>query len=234
MSLPKIEYPIFELTLPSNKEVVKFRPFTVKEEKLLLISQESEETKDRVNAIRQIVNNCCLNLSQDVGLLPAFDLEYCFIKIRSKSVGNIVELKYQDLTDKKTYSFNVDLDTIEITFTENHNSNIKISDELGIIMRYPTVELLDNIKTDLQNPETVFEIIKKCVATIYDAENTYETSDYTNQEISDFIESIPAKSFESITAFFETMPVLKHDLHYKDSDGTDKTITLQGIDDFFQ
>ena len=114
------------------------------------------------------------------------------------------------------------------------NSNIKISDELGIIMRYPTVELLDNIKTDLQNPETVFEIIKKCVATIYDAENTYETSDYTNQEISDFIESIPAKSFESITAFFETMPVLKHDLHYKDSDGTDKTITLQGIDDFFQ
>lgn len=101
-------------------------------------------------------------------------------------------------------------------------------------MKYPTVELLNSIKTDIEDPETVFEVIKKCVATIYDEDNTYDTKDYTNEEITEFVESIPAKAFEDITEFFETIPVLKHELHYKDSDGTDKTITLQGIDDFFQ
>ena len=234
MSLPKIQYPIFELTLPSNKETVTYRPFTVKEEKLLLISQESEEQKERIRAMRQIVNNCCFNLSQDIGLLPSFDLEYCFLKIRSKSVGNIVELKYRDLTDNKIYNFEVDLDELEVAFNENHKTSIKINDDLGIIMKYPTVELLNSIKTDIEDPETVFEVIKKCVATIYDEDNTYDTKDYTNEEITEFVESIPAKAFEDITEFFETIPVLKHELHYKDSDGTDKTITLQGIDDFFQ
>ena len=234
MSLPKIQYPIFELTLPSNKETVTYRPFTVKEEKLLLISQESEEQKERIRAMRQIVNNCCFKLSQDIGLLPSFDLEYCFLKIRSKSVGNIVELKYRDLTDNKIYNFEVDLDELEVAFNENHKTSIKINDDLGIIMKYPTVELLNSIKTDIEDPETVFEVIKKCVATIYDEDNTYDTKDYTNEEITEFVESIPAKAFEDITEFFETIPVLKHELHYKDSDGTDKTITLQGIDDFFQ
>ena len=233
MSLPKIQYPIFELTLPSNKETVTYRPFTVKEEKLLLISQESEDQKERIRAMRQIVNNCCFNLSQDIGLLPSFDLEYCFLKIRSKSVGNIVELNYRDLTDNKIYNFEVDLDELEVAFNENHKTSIKINDDLGIIMKYPTVELLNSIKTDIEDPETVFEVIKKCVATIYDEDNTYDTKDYTNEEITEFVESIPAKAFEDITEFFETIPVLKHELHYKDSDGTDKTITLQGIDDFF-
>jgi hypothetical protein len=234
MSLPKIQYPIFELTLPSNKETVKFRPFTVKEEKLLLISQESEDQKERMRAMRQIVNNCCFDLSQDIGLLPSFDLEYCFLKIRSKSVGNIIELKYKDLTDNKIYNFEVDLDELEVTFTENHKTTIKINDDLGVVMRYPTIEIINDIKTDLSNPESVFEVIKKCVATIYDADDVYDTKDYTDKEITDFIESIPAKAFEDIGDFFVTLPVLTHELHYKDSDGTDKTITLQGIDDFFQ
>jgi hypothetical protein len=233
MSLPKIQYPIFELTLPSNKESVKYRPFTVKEEKLLLISQESEDKKERLRAMRQIVNNCCFNLSQDIGLLPSFDLEYCFLKIRSKSVGNLVELKYRDLTDNKIYAFEVDLDELEVTFSENHNSTIKINDTVGIVMRYPTVEILDNIETDIEDPETVFKMIKNCIATIYDEDNAYDTEDYTDSEITDFVESIPAKAFEEITDFFETIPVLRHVLHYKDSVGTEKTIILQDIDDFF-
>ena len=115
MSLPKIKYPIFELTLPSNGETVNFRPFTVKEEKFLLISQESQDQKDRIRAMRQIVNNCCINLPKDIGLLPVFDLEYCFLKIRAKSVGNIVELKYKDLTDEKIYEFQVDLDETKLS-----------------------------------------------------------------------------------------------------------------------
>lgn len=234
MSLPKIQYPIFELTLPSSKEVVKFRPFTVKEEKILLIAQESEDSRERVRAMRQIVNNCCFNLPRDIGMLPSFDLEYSFLKIRSKSVGNIVELKYRDLTDEKIYEFEVDLDEIEVTFDETHSSTITVDENLGIIMRYPTLELLESLNKDLEDSESVFEMIKKCVSTIYDAENAYDTKDYSDEEISDFIESLPSKAFDEITKFFETIPVLRHELHYRDSAGTEKTIVLQGIDDFFQ
>jgi hypothetical protein len=220
--------------MPSTKESVNFRPFTVREEKILLISQESEDPKDRIRAMRQIVNNCCLNLSKDIGLLPPFDLEYCFLKIRAKSVGNIVELKYRDLTDQKIYDFEVDLDEIEVTFNEEHDPNIKINDTLGMIMKYPTIELLDSMKINFQDPEAIFEIITNCIATIYDENNAYESSNYAQNEIYEFIESLPSKAFDDITKFFETSPVLRHELHYKDSEGTEKTITLDGIDDFFQ
>lgn len=234
MSLPKIEYPIFELTLPSDKSKVQFRPFTVKEEKLLLIAQESEDQKDRVRAMRQIVNNCCLNLSKDIGLLPSFDLEYCFLKIRAKSVGNIVELKYRDLTDQKIYSFEVDLDELEITFDKGHTNTIKVSDELGLVMTYPTMEMLERVDVTKEDNEAAFSLIRLCVETIYDAETAYVAKDYTEEELSTFIDSLPVKAFEDMTQFFNTLPVLKHELHYKDSEGTEKTITLQGIDDFFQ
>ena len=234
MSLPKIEYPLFELTLPSDKSKVQFRPFTVKEEKLLLIAQESEDQKDRVRAMRQIVNNCCIDLPKDIGLLPSFDLEYCFLKIRSKSIGNIVELKYRDLTDQKIYSFEVDLDELEITYDENHNKTIKIADDLGMIMAYPTMEMLEKVDTNAEDNETAFKLIRLCVDTIYDAENAYVAKEYSEKELSEFIDSLPVKAFEDITTFFSTLPVLKHELHYKDSEGTEKTITLQGIDDFFQ
>lgn len=232
MSLPKIQYPIFELTLPSNDQKINFRPFTVREEKILLISQESEDSRERIRGMRQIVNNCCLNLEQDIATMPSFDLEYCFLKIRSKSVGNIVELKYRDLTDQKIYEFEVDLEEIEVKRNDNHTQNIKVND-LGLIMKYPTLEILDNIKIDFADPESVFEVIKKCVGVIYDENNTYEVKDYDDKEISEFIESLPATAFDDITQFFETMPILEHKLHYKDSAGTEKTITLQGIDDFF-
>jgi hypothetical protein len=234
MSLPKIKYPIFDLTLPSTKEQINFRPFTVKEEKLLLIAQESENQADKIRAIRQIINNCCFNLPKDVGLLPSFDLEYCFMKIRAKSIGNIVELKYKDLTDKKIYTFEVDLDELEIKFNPEHNKTVSISDDLGLIMKYPTIEVLESVKDDLKSTESSFTIIKKCIETIYDSDNTYDTSDYSDEDLSVFVESIPAKAFEGITKFFDTSPTLKHELKYKDEEGTEKTITLQGIDDFFQ
>jgi T4 bacteriophage base plate protein len=234
MSLPKIEYPIFELVLPSNKTKVTFRPFTVKEEKLLLIAQESEDQKERIRAIRQIINNCCFDLPKDIGLLPSFDLIYCFLKIRSKSVGNIIEVKYKDLTDEKIYTFDIDLDELEIVFNDKHNPNIKISENLGLIMTYPTIEMLEKTSTNENSTDALFNLIKQCVSAIYDSDTVYETKDYTLEEISTFVESIPAKAFEDITIFFDTMPELRHELTYKDSEGTEKKIILQGIDDFFQ
>jgi len=234
MALPKIKYPIFELTLPSTKTKIKFRPFTVKEEKLLLIAQESEQLSEKLNAIRQIINNCMFDLPKDVGLLPSFDLEYCFLKIRSKSVSNIVELSYRDKTDDKIYNFEVYLDELEMTYDETHNTTIELEENLGVVMQYPTVEILNQINPQIDSVESTMAILKKCIAMIYDADNTYPVEDCTDKELTEFIESLPTKNFEKLSQFFDTMPVLKHEMHYTDSEGTKKTITLQGIDDFFQ
>jgi len=232
--LPKITYPIFELILPSNKKRYNFRPFTVKEEKLLLIANESEDSKDKLRAIRQIVNNCMLNLNTDIGLLPAFDLEYSYLKIRAKSVGEQVELRYRDNTDNRVYDFTIDLNDIEVTFNEKHKSTIQLTDIIGIQMRYPTIEMLDTIQIDKEDPASILSLVKACIATIYDEDSVYDTNEHTDQELSEFVESIPGKAFEKIIEFFDTIPVLKHDLVYTDQEGTEKTITLQGIDDFFQ
>jgi hypothetical protein len=229
MSLPKIQLPIFELTLPSNSKKIKFKPFTVKEEKLLLIASESEDTESKIRAVRQIVNNCCLNLETDVEMMPSFDLEYCFVKIRAKSVGNEVELRYRDNTDEKIYDFLVDLDKLEVTFTENHTRNIPLSESVGVIMRYPTIEILSELSTE----NGVLKMVQKCIETIYDENSAYQASEYSLDELNEFIESISASQFEKVLEFFSTMPALKHELHYTDSAGTEKTITLQGIDDFF-
>lgn len=233
MSLPKIQYPIFSLILPSDGSKVQFRPFTVKEEKLLLIAQESEETADRLRAIRQIINNCAIDLNKDIGLLPSFDLEYFFLKIRSVSIGNIVHLRYKDNIDNKIYEFDVNLDDIEITKNKDHVSTIELSNSLGVIMRYPTVEILAGVK-DKDETLAGLTLVKKCIMTIYDSETTYDADNYTIEELSEFVEALSVKDFEKIVNFFETMPILKYDLHYKDSEGTEKTITLQGINDFFQ
>jgi len=233
MSLPKINYPIFELTLPSTQKPLKFRPFTVKEEKILLIAQESENINDKLTAMRQVVNNCAINLPMDIGMLPIFDLEYCFLKIRAKSVGNIVELKYQDNDDKKIYTFEVDLDTVEITRDPNHSTTINLSSSLGLVMQYPTVETIIERKDKSDKTEDLIALVKSCIKSIFGPEEVYTLDTVPDQEIVDFIESIPADQFENVANFFETMPVLKHELHYKDSNGTEKTITLLGIDDFF-
>lgn len=231
-ALPKIQYPIFEFTMPSDKSIIKFRPFTVKEEKILLIAQESENSSDRLIAMRQIVNNCCLNLNKPVETIAAFDLEYAFLKIRAKSVGNIVELKYQDTTDKKIYNFAVNLDEVEVNFTEGHTNKIEISSDLGLIMKYPTVETY--AKNSTEKSDTLIEIVQDCIDTVYDSDNVYVFDQYTYKEKTEFVESITSDGFKQIVEFFNTMPVLSHELNYQDSQGTDKKITLLGIDDFFQ
>lgn len=235
MTLPKIELPLFELKLPSDGQSVKFRPFTVKEEKFLLVAQESEEPKSRLLAMRQIVNNCCIDLPDDIGKMPSFDLEYCFLKIRSKSVGNEIEVAYQDNDDQKIYEFKINLDEVEITRNPDHKNTFNIIDNIGVVMRYPTIEQLTEIQMDLANdPSSILNLVRACIDVIYDDDSAYETKDYTDAELTEFVDSIPSAEFVKIARFFETMPVLRHELKYKDSNGTEKIITLEGIDDFFQ
>jgi len=240
MSLPKLSAPLFEEVIPSTKQAIRFRPFLVKEEKILLIAQSGGTKKEVINAIKQIINNCVVmqdGSSFDVGMLALFDLEYLFIKIRAKSVDNIVKLKYIDHEDEKTYEVEINLDEIQVKFDETNTNKIKVKDDIGIIMKYPTPEITNKIEFESANKinEVQFtqDLIKECIDKIYDADNVYVAKEIDPKEFDEFIDSMPIKALEDIKKFFETIPKITHTVEYTNSKGTKREIELSSIDDFF-
>lgn len=233
MPLPKLNYPIFELTLPSNNTQIKYRPFLVKEEKILLMAQTSEEPADIVNSIRQVINNCILTEGINVEDLTTFDLEYLFIKIRSKSVNNVVTLTYRDLEDEQKYTVEVDLDQIEIIKDPNHSNKIEISDTMGMIMRYPKADLSKSLQLIDGEMEVFFEVLKSCIESIYDETTVYKPEEYSKEEFDEFVQSLSVDSFKQIQTFFNTMPRLHYEVKYTNSLGKEKVIPLTNLNDFF-
>lgn len=231
MSLPKIQMPIINITLPSTKEKKRFRPFLVREEKLLLLAQEGNDN-DLLEAIKQIINNCCLE-DIDIDSLASFDLEYIFLKLRSRSVNNMVELKYRDNEDSEVYTFNIDLDNIDVVFDPTHNNKIKINDEYTLLMKYPGVNTA-SIAKQLQSEDDLFYLmIIQSLDKLYSGDEVYIMSEYTFDDAKQFIDGLPVPVFEKIQEFFQTMPRLYHKLEYVNKNGTPRTIELQGIKDFF-
>jgi len=230
MQLPKIQTPIFNIDIPSTKKVKKFRPFLVKEEKILLLAQQGNDN-DLLNAMIQIINNCCLE-ELNISSLASFDLEYIFLKLRARSVNNLVELKYKDKEDNKIYSFEVDLDNISITYNEEHTNKIKINDQYSILMKYPGIELPEQLKMVSQD-DVFYMMIANCIDKIYTDDEVFLMNDYSFDEAKTFIENLDVPTFEKIQNFFNTMPKLLHTLEYVNANGTPRTIVLQGIKDFF-
>ena len=233
MPLPKISHPIFELTLPSTKQTIRYRPFLVKEEKILLTAQASGEPKDIVLAIRQVINNCVLTEGIDVEDLTTFDLEYLFIKIRAKSVNNVISLTYRDLDDDKRYPVEVDLDKIEIKEDPAHTNVVEIANGLGLTMKYPKADLASSLKVVDGELDIFFEVLKKCIDTIYDPESVYKAADYSDEELDEFIQSLDVDAFQKIQTFFATMPKLYYEVTYTNSLGQEKVIPLTNLNDFF-
>lgn len=233
MALPKINYPIFELTLPSNKQVIKYRPFLVKEEKILLTAQVSGEPQDVINSIRQVINNCILTDDLDIEKMTTFDLEYLFIKIRAKSVNNIIKLAYKDLDDERRYEVEVDLDQIEIQEDPNHTNKIEITKTSGLIMKYPSADLATSLKVLDGEMDMFFEVLQNCIESVYDQENVYSAKDYSSEELTEFLESLDVNTFKKIQEFFTTMPKLYYEVKYTNSLGKDKVIPLTTLNDFF-
>lgn len=233
MSLPKIGYPIFELNLPSTKQTIKYRPFLVKEEKILLTAQASGEPSDIIMAIRQVINNCILSSGIDIESLTTFDLEYLFIKIRAKSVNNVVTLTYRDLEDDKRYNVEVDLDKIEIKEDSTHTNKIDIGNGIGIVMKYPKADLANTLKAIEGEMDVFFEVFKNCIDYIYDSEQTYKSTDYTADELDEFVQSLDVETFKKIQDFFTTMPKLYYEVTYTNSLGNEKVIPLTTLNDFF-
>lgn len=234
MSLPKIDYPVNLIKIPSLNKGFKFRPFLVKEEKILLMAKTSEEPSDVLSSIKQVVNNCAADDKFDIDKLAIFDLEYVFLKIRAMSVDNVVKVSYKDLEDEKVYEFDVDLNKVEVEFPKNNDPKIKITDKSGIIMRYPSASLYDD--KDFLNNSTndyLFELIVRCLDKIYDGDNVYETKDYTIKDIKDYVESLDVKTFDKIKEFLINLPKMAHVIKYKNSLNHDRSIELNSLNDFF-
>ena len=232
MALPKISSPLFEVTVPSTKKTIKFRPFLVKEEKILLMAQQSGDEKDVLNALLQVINNCVQEEKFDVSTLSTFDVEYLFLKIRSKSVDNIVQLSFRDNEDEKVYDFKVNLDEVEVTYNENNNTKIEINDTEGIIMKYPPAKFADKL-VGLNKTETEFKIIQICIDKIYTEDEVYSSIDISDTELEEFIDNLDMKTYNKTKTFFETMPKMVYTIEYKNSLGNDRTIELKTLSDFF-
>lgn len=232
MTLPKIVTPTYELEIPSSKEKITYRPFLVKEEKILLLAQEAGEESDILNAIKQIIKNCTFE-EVEVNDMALFDLEYIFLRIRSKSLGEKVELKLLCDDDGETYAdVTIDLEKIEVDFPKEHTNNIQLTDTISLVMRYPQMSAL-NLMTD-SDTETIFHMIKTSIRQIIDGETIYEQVDFTEEDLDVFIESLTSEHFKNIQEFFQTMPKLKHVVKYKNPKTKKQNKrTLEGLNSFF-
>ena len=236
MTLPTIETQSYELTLPSADVKVKYRPFLVKEEKILLQAMESENQKEIIQALKDIVSACTygkINAEE----LPTFDLEYIFLQIRAKSVGEVAKLKVLCPDDKETYAdVDIDLSKIDVQVDDKHTNNILIDDEkkLGIIMKYPTLNSMnENIDKKLDS-KVIFDVLRKSIYEIYQGEKTFKASDYSEDELQKFIDSLDSKTFKKVQSFYETMPKLMHELEVTNPKTNVKNkVVLQGLADFF-
>lgn len=232
-NLPKIDYPLYELTIPSSRTKARFRPFLVKEEKLLLMAKESQTDFDILLAVKQIVNNCSTDKKFDVNKLTVFDLEYIFLKLRSVSVDNIVKVSYRDNEDNKIYDFEVDLNKIEIKYPEKVDNNIKITENTGILMKYPSSTLYDDMEFLNLQKDHLFELILRCLDKIYSGEEVYEAKDYKKEELREFLENLNLQTFEKIQEFLVNSPKIEHKITYKNELNNDREIILSSLNDFF-
>ena len=237
MSLPKINTPEYKLVIPSTDEEITYRPFLVKEEKLLLIAQETGDEKAQYIAIQSLIKNCVIE-EIAVDILPMFDLEYIFLNIRAKSVGEIANLKIICPDDEKTtVDVEVDLTKINVEMDEAHNARIQLTDDIGVLMSYPTMDLVEeHAVTDSPNPtQQLFKLVAECIYQIWEGEEVHDATDYSYKEKVEFLDSLSHEQFEKIQIFFETMPTLKHDIEVTNPKTKVKsTVTLRGIQSFFE
>jgi hypothetical protein len=236
MPLPVLNTPIYELTIPSTKKTVKYRPFLVKEEKALMIAQQSEDEKVMLNTTKEIIKSCILD-KVDPDKLALFDIEYIFLQLRGKSVGEISELLFScnECKDPKAkYKYSLDITKIDVQFDEGHSANIKLFGEVGVKMKYPSFSLASKVRGNENSVESIFEVIMSCIDSIYDEDQVYPAIDQSKEELENFINNLTQEQFAKIQSFFETMPKLEHTVKWKcPVCSFNHTHVLRGLENFF-
>lgn len=230
MALPVIDSPIFSIELPSTKNTLRFRPFTVKEEKLLLLASESEDAKTVSDTIKQVLNNCFID-EVDINTLAIFDVEYVFLKLRAKSVNNIIELQFKDDHDKNVKT-EIDLEEVIVEFDPEHTNQINLSEKVILTMKYPSFSMFEAMSGGKENTD-MSDILKETIDKVVNGDEVLSLKDYSNEEITAFTDSFTSKNMRDIEKFFGTLPKLKMDVKYRDSEGNDKVREVVGLQNFF-
>lgn len=240
MPLPKIATPTYELTLPSSGKSIKYRPFLVKEEKILILALESQDIKQITTAIKQVLKECILTKGVKVEELPTFDIEYIFLNVRGKSVGEAIDLIITCSDDGETeVSVKIFIDEIQVQRDPEHSQEIKLDDNLLLKMKYPSLnEFIKNnfdfSGEDASTIEKSFDIISSCIDMVYSAEESWSAADCTKKELNDWIETLTSNQFQEIEKFFNTMPKLAHTFKVKNpKTGVESEVTLEGLTSFF-
>lgn len=253
--LPQLATPKYELTIPSTGQTAVFRPFLVREEKVLLMAMQSEDERQVTNAVEDIIKACILNTDIIVNKLSMFDVEYIFLKIRSKSIGEIIEMRYQcqnevdvvvrdeDTGQMKevrrqcgtTVPMNIDLNTVNVTKDPEHTTQIKLTDEIGLMMRYPNLNLARQLQRQGKNTEDItqaLDLIADCIETVFTADQVI--TEFNHDEVVEWLETLTQQQFAKIQHFFDTIPRLKHKIHFEcPKCGYQQDITIEGIQNFF-
>lgn len=238
MALPTIENPRYELTLPSSDVQVQFRPFVVKEEKILLMAMETKDNNEIVNATKDILKACTFE-KLDIESIPMFDIEYLLLQIRSKSVGEVANFKVICPDDKQTAAdVELDLSTVQVQVDDDHSNKVVIDEErkLGLVLNYPSLGITKaGFDVNKENVETMFNVVASCIDHIYEGDKTYPAKDSTKKELVEFLEGLSQKAFLKIKKFFDTMPQLRHEVEVTNpKTGIVSKVTFKGLQDFFQ
>ena len=237
MPLPKISTPTYELEIPSTGKNIKYRPFLVREEKVLIVAMESEDTRSIANAVKDVIKNCIITRGVKVEELSTFDIEYLFLNIRGKSVGEEVEVLVTCPDDGVTkVPLTIALDEIQVQFDEEHSRDIKLDDALTLRMRYPSMEefIKNNFVVSDISVDDTFEMITSCIEQVYNEEESWSAKDCSKKELKEFVEQLSSKQFKEIENFFATMPKLSHTIIVKNPNtGVENEVVLEGLGSFF-
>lgn len=238
MPLPTIATPTYELEIPSSKKKIKYRPFLVKEEKILIIAMESEDPKQIADALKTVIGNCILTRGIKIDQLSIFDIEYLFLNIRGKSVGEDVDVLLTCPDDGTTQvPATINLDEIKVVVKPEHSRDIKLDDSLTLRMKYPSMQ--EFVKNNFSNEDNngvqdTFNMIASCIEQIYNEEESWAAADSTKKELNDFLEQLTSSQFKEIEKFFETMPKLSHTVKLKNPNtGVESEVVLEGLTSFF-
>lgn len=234
MPLPKIDQPLFELTIPSTGKKAKYRPFTVKEEKILLIAQQSNDMKQVILAIKQIIGNCLVDV--DPEKLAVFDLEYIMLQIRAKAVNNLIEFTIKDPDTEEEVDVKMDINELEIVRSDKHKDIINATDDIVLKMKYPNIDFIGEMGLDQEErdeSDLLFKLMKECIDSVVQGDNVYKLKDFTDQEVEDFIDGMGSNVVTGIRDFFDTIPQMKFEYKYTNSNGKEQTFVAKGTETFF-
>ena len=232
MALPSLSTPTYELTIPSTKKKIKYRPFLVKEEKVLLLALESEDDVQIAQAMKDLINACVLTKGIDPDDLATFDIEYLFLNIRGKSIGETIDVRILCPDDDATeVTTQIPIDKIKVVFTKDHTNKIQLSDDLWVEMKYPNI---DSLAQQEETVEDTFKLVSKSIKKIYNAEDVWDSSTTTEDEFVEFVEGMSSKQFAKVQEFFETMPSLKHTVKVRNPNTrVESSHTIEGLSNFF-